>query len=284
MADDQARDARENAGRQNAEGLDAEEREVTQDRQRLRPRVVYEIVRREGEEELDRPVSSLWWSGVAAGIAISASLLVTGILHHHLPDTPYRPLIEGAGYCVGFIIVILSRMQLFTENTISVILPLLADFGRAKLTRTARLWGVVLGANMTGTFIVALLVTFIGTSHSDHVEGMLAISRHFAELTALEALIRGIPAGFFMAAIVWMLPSAESARFWVIALLTYVIAIGQFAHIVVGSGEVFLLMLAGEVGVGHGFGGLLLPALAGNLIGGTGLFSLLAYAQVRQEM
>jgi formate/nitrite transporter FocA (FNT family) len=34
----------------------------------------------------------------------------------------------------------------------------------------------------------------------------------------------------------------------------------------------------------HGVGGIILPALIGNVIGGTGLFALLAYAQVRREM
>ena len=46
----------------------------------------------------------------------------------------------------------------------------------------------------------------------------------------------------------------------------------------------FLLLLDGQVGVPHAFAGYLLPALVGNIIGGTALFSLLAYAQVREEI
>jgi formate/nitrite transporter FocA (FNT family) len=66
--------------------------------------------------------------------------------------------------------------------------------------------------------------------------------------------------------------------------MTYLIAIGGFAHVIVGSAEAFLLLLDGQVGVLRAFAGYLLPALVGNIIGGTALFSLLAYAQVREEI
>jgi hypothetical protein len=42
-----------------------------EERSSPRTPVIYEIVRRLGDEEMDRPISSLWWSGVAAGLSIS---------------------------------------------------------------------------------------------------------------------------------------------------------------------------------------------------------------------
>src|SRR5664279_278730 len=55
--------------------------------------VIYEVVRRFGDEEMQRPATSLWWSGVAAGLSMSFSLLAQTILETHLPDTPWRPLL-----------------------------------------------------------------------------------------------------------------------------------------------------------------------------------------------
>ena len=78
--------------------------------------VIYEIVRRRGEEEMARPTVSLWWSGVAAGLSISFSLLAQTILYHHLPEATWRPLVVGLGYPVGFIIVILARQQLLQKT------------------------------------------------------------------------------------------------------------------------------------------------------------------------
>ena len=39
---------------------------------------VYEIISLEGLEEMRRPLKSLWWSGIIAGLAISMSLYVMG--------------------------------------------------------------------------------------------------------------------------------------------------------------------------------------------------------------
>jgi formate-nitrite transporter family protein len=260
------------------------ENEEAEDRQRLRSPVIYEIVRREAEVELERPLRSLWWSGVAAGIALSSSLLAEGLLHYYLPDVHWRPVVESFGYCVGFLIVILARLQLFTEQTVTAVIPLLADFTRRNLLRTARLWSVVLGANLVGTAVTAAVTIFVGTMPAEYLPALLEISREFAELRPGQALIYGIPAGFFVAAIVWMLPNVEGAEFFVIIVLTWLIAIGGFAHVVVGSSEVFMLLFSGELAWTDGFFGLVLPSLAGNILGGTGLFALLAYGQVREEL
>lgn len=95
---------------------------------------------------------------------------------------------------------------------------------------------------------------------------------------------RAVTAGFLMAAMVWLIPASESAQFYVIVLMTYLIGVGGFAHIVAGSVEAFLLVVNGELGVGAMLGGFTLPVLAGNIVGGTALFALISYAQVMKEI
>ena len=264
--------------------LNDQEQRVVEDHVPLRSPMIYEVVRQDGEEELLRPLQSLWWSGLAAGVAISASLLAEGVLLHYLPEASWRPLIVHFGYCVGFLIVILGRLQLFTENTITAVLPLLANWSSSTLAQTARQWSVVLLANLAGTFVTALIALYAGVGPEAHVEAMLHVSREFAAHPASEALLYGIPAGFFVALIVWVLPNSKGSEFWVIVTLTYLISVGGFTHVVVGSAEVFLLLLAGEIPLSQALLGLLLPTLIGNIIGGTGLFAMLAYGQVREEM
>ncbi len=244
---------------------------------------VYAIVQKEGEEELSRPTLSLWWSGIAAGIGISLSVLAEGILRAELKGMPNLAVIESLGYTVGFIFVILSRLQLFTENTITAVLPVLTRPSVRVVGNAARLWGVVFVANLVGTALVAWLTLYIGTASVEHTEGMLEVSRDFNKLDAWEAGTRAIPAGFLIAAIVWMLPSAKGFEIFVIGLFTYLIAVGEFTHVIAGSAEVFLLMLEGEVDLLDGFGRLILPTFLGNVVGGTGLFALLAYGQVHDE-
>ena len=277
-------DARKQGGGKTGNGLSDEETEVVEERIRPPTTVIYEIISQEGEEEMRRPLTSLWWSGIAAGLAIGFSLVAKAILMVYLPDAPWQPLVSNFGYSVGFIMVILGRQQLFTENTVTPILPLAADFSMGKLWCVARLWFVVFAANMVGTFCFALFNAILPGTMPDVAQAMMAISHHLMEKSWLAMGISAIGAGFLMATIVWLLPSAEGAKFHVILFLSYLIGIAGFAHIVAGSTEAFLLVLTGELGAFEMLWHFTLPTLAGNIIGGTALFALVAYGQVVQEL
>jgi formate/nitrite transporter FocA (FNT family) len=262
------------------------EREVEDVEERSRPRtpVIYEVVRRMGEEEMERPSVSLWWSGVAAGLSISFSLLAQAILQTHLPDAPWRPLVTSLGYSVGFIMVVLSRQQLFTENTITVVLPVMAEPTGGNILGLCRMWGIVLVANVVGTLAAAVLCTYAPVLSPELRDAMIAISGHITNHGFFEMAFRGVSAGFLIAAMVWLIPSAESAQFHVITLMTYLIAAGGFMHIIAGSVEAFLLVLNGGLAWWAMVSGFFVPVLIGNVIGGTVLFALISHAQVMQEI
>ena len=95
---------------------------------------------------------------------------------------------------------------------------------------------------------------------------------------------RGIASGFLIAAMVWMIPSAESAKFAVVTLMTYLIAIGGFTHIVAGSLEAYMLVIAGDWAWWQMIVQFFIPVLTGNVIGGTALFAVISYAQVMEEI
>ena len=87
-----------------------------------------------------------------------------------------------------------------------------------------------------------------------------------------------------LATIAWVLPSAKGQEIWVVTLLTYLISLAGFSHVIAGSAEAWLLVTTGHAGFGFAAFGFILPALAGNILGGTGLFAVLAHAQVRSEL
>jgi formate/nitrite transporter FocA (FNT family) len=95
---------------------------------------------------------------------------------------------------------------------------------------------------------------------------------------------RAISAGFLVAATVWLIPSAETAQFWVISLFTFLIGAGGFAHIVAGSVETFMLIANGRLDALSMIVDFVIPTLLGNIVGGTALFALIAYAQVMEEL
>jgi formate/nitrite transporter FocA (FNT family) len=260
------------------------EREIVEEGVGISPRLIFETIRREGEEELERPVRALWWSGIAAGILISFSVLGKSLFRAYLPEADWTPLVENLGYSLGFLMVILGRMQLFTENTITTVVPVVLRQDMDSFVRTARLWGIVLGANVVGAFVIAAFFGLTPVLKPELLEAMIKISEHATGMEPMIGLISGIPSGILIAAIVWMMPSAPNNKIVLVVIFTWLIAAGDFTHIVAGSVEMALLLLLGELGIGQAVFGFFLPVLIGNVIGGTVVFTLLTYAQIRPEI
>jgi formate/nitrite transporter FocA (FNT family) len=274
--------AREEQGNTGQPELSEREQEEVEWRGAPRTEVVYEAIREEGESELRRSSSTLAWDGLAAGLSMGFSLVAEGLLRSHLPDAGWRPLVSKLGYSVGFLIIVLGRQQLFTENTLTAVLPLLQRPYASTLAQVLRLWGVVFAANVAG----ALLFTFVLARtelFEPHVrETFGEIGREaFAGGWAL-TLLKGVFAGWLIALMVWMLPAAETARFFVVVVMTYLVALGKFSHIVAGSAETLYVVWTGGAGLGD-YLGWMLPTLAGNIIGGTTLVAALGHAQVAGE-
>ncbi|MEO9776394.1 formate/nitrite transporter family protein [Roseibium sp.] len=254
------------------------------DKLRLRVAVVYEIIRQEGEEELARAPRNLWWSGIAAGLSIGFSVLAEALLRAHLPDTGWRHLVENLGYGVGFLIVIMARQQLFTENTLTAVLPAISTGKRTTYLRVARLWVIVFAANMVGTLIFGSALAS-GLFVTDEVHAAVAeLSRHMMEIPADQMFLRGIVAGWIVATLVWLLPSAENSKVAIIFLMAWLIAALDLTHVVAGSVEAVFSFWTGDASLIEGVAGFLLPTLLGNIVGGSALFALVAHAQVNKEI
>lgn len=279
---DSANSQGENAGPPSGGALDLNEEQQEQVRKRTAPpaAVVYEAIRREGEEELCRPTSALAWSGLAAGLSMGFSMVAEGLLRASLPDEPWTPLIARLGYSVGFLIVILGRQQLFTENTLTPILPLMKRRDSATFWQVLRLWGVVLLANLVGAFIFAWVVGNTGV-FEPHVKSQFTeLGRHALGSDFFNTLLRGVFAGWLIALMVWLLPAAQAARVSIIVIITFLVGLAGLAHIIAGSVEVLYLVTTGQESILTYFLSFMLPALLGNILGGTALVAALNHAQV----
>ncbi len=212
-------------------------------------------------------------------------MLAKAFLLAGLPkDAAWTPLVAAFGYTVGFVIVIMGRLQLFTETTVTAVLPVATQPTLANLARLARLWGLVLVANLTGSLFVGFLIAKGLILSPEHRTAVLELSRAALAHDVPTLILLGIPAGFLVASIAWILPNAQGQEIWIIILITWVVGIGDFSHVVAGSTEAFVLWCSGEIGFGQTFGGFILPALLGNIIGGTGLFAVLAHGTVRGDL
>jgi len=260
-----------------------EEQEVRK-RTGLRAAVVFESVRREGERELSRPLLSLAFSGLAAGLSMGFSLVVTGVLRGYLPVEPWRTLVENFGYTIGFVIVVLGRQQLFTENTVTAVLPLLDSPNRGHaLVSVIRLWLVVLAANVIGAALFGYVVAHASIFPAQVHVAFAQLARETVAPGFWGVLVRGVFAGWLIALMVWLLPVADTQKLWVIVLITYVVGVGGFSHVVAGSVEALYGVAAGVLPAASYLTGFLIPVFIGNTLGGILLVSLLNYGQVAQE-
>lgn len=244
---------------------------------------IHRAVREEGQEEIDRPAASLLWSGLAAGFAITASLIAEAAIAMHVGETPWRTLVVSLGYPVGFVVVILGRMQFFTESTVTAMLPLVTRPSAHTLGRTVRLWVLVLVANLVGTALATLALANLPMIDDALRDAAVTVSSAILEHGAVAIFWTAIPAGFLIAGLAWVLPNAREQSFLVIFAVTYTVGVAGLSHSVVGSAEAFTLLWAGRTDVAGSIA-LIAPAVVGNLVGGAGLFALLAHGQVQAEI
>ena len=248
------------------------------------PQIIFKNIRHLGEDELVRPLKSLAFSALAAGIFVSFSFYFRSIFYMYMKDSPYEQIVSSIGYTTGFVIVMLGRMQLFTENPITTIVPLLSEFSFTKFIKVLRLWIIVFIFNILGTAIAA---AFLSSPHAVSINvanALHEVASHIMRLPVIDNIVRGIPAGIIIAALVWASPLTQNFRFFTIFFFIYFIALGDFAHVIVGSCEMAYEVMTGDADFSDYFFRFLIPTGIGNIIGGTAIFTLLIYNQVREEL
>ena len=172
----------------------------------------------------------------------------------------------------------MARQQLFTENTLTVILPLLRKRDLRTFSNVVRLWTIVLTANLIGAFLVAWAMGKSNALEPAVQQAMREIGLASMNHSFLTLMIRGIFAGWLIALMVWLLPFAETARVGVIILITYIVGIGEFSHIIAGSVDGLYLVVT-DVKTFAQYFAYMLPILIGNIIGGSSIVAAIAHAE-----
>lgn len=263
--------------------LDPAEQEQAASHASPKALVIHEIIREEGEAELRRAPSALMWSGAAAGLSMGFSFLMQALLRVELMGTPGGAVISGFGYCIGFVIAVLGRQQLFTESTLTAVLPLLVRRNLSTLSALLRMWGIVLASNLAGTVIFAALISWPGLFPAALHDQLAEMGQEIVSGPTGPTIVKSVLAGWLIALMVWLLPGARSARLFVIILLTFAVSLGHFPHVVAGSAEAAFAVFAGKASIVGYVTGFLLPTLFGNTMGGVALAALLNHAPLAED-
>lgn len=267
----------------NAESVVSEE-EARQAEQRSRPRsvVIFETVRREGEEELERPTPSLFFSSFASGLSMVFSLVCVGVIRSGLPDAPWARLVGAFGYTIGFLIVILGRQQLFTENTLTPLLPVFNDPKRWRFRQLGRVWAVIFTGNMAGALVSSAFAAYAGAFSPEMHHAMDRVAQQTIGPAFWVLFTKAIFAGWIMALLVWLLPLSEQLSPLIVLIMTYFIAAAELSHVIAGSLDAFYGAWTGATTWGD-VGHFILPTFLGNVVGGVALVAAIASAEIATE-
>jgi formate-nitrite transporter family protein len=241
---------------------------------------IFEQVVKSAREELSRPVLALLFSGFAGGIGMGLTGLSVALVLAYLGSSPVAQLIAFCFYPIGFIVVIIGRAQLFTENTLFPIVLVLDE--RKHVLVTLRLWGTVFVSNVAGATFFGWLLMKTGAlapNFSDALAGLgtEAAAGHFTVLFA-----KAVIGGWIIALVAWMV----TASHWTIGqvvitwMLTFIVGAGHFSHCIASSAEIIAAVMSGHLTFANYFGWLL-PVTLGNIVGGIFIVSVLNYGQVR---
>jgi formate/nitrite transporter FocA (FNT family) len=248
---------------------------------RLTAAQIHENVLRPAEHEIRRSATALLLSALAAGLVIGFSCLGGAFAAHVAPE-PYEHAAAAAAYPLGFIFVIMARSELFTENTLVPVVPLLERRDLDTLRLVARIWFLLLAGNLVGTLLFALTLAGTEVLRPEYAAELLQISRQATEGGFLQTAYAAVFAGWLMALLAWLLASTTStlAQIVLIWLCTAPISALHFRHSIVGSTEAFYRAALGDAGWGAMLGDFVVPAVLGNAVGGVLLVALLNYGQV----
>ncbi|MFB6230450.1 MAG: formate/nitrite transporter family protein [Salinibacter sp.] len=234
------------------------------------------------EEEFSRSTRLLFLSGLAAGLSISLSFLGMAVLSALWPGGPSH-LAGSLLYPLGFLLVVMGRYQLFTENTLTPVTLVLTRI--ASIPRLLHIWGVVLAANVLGAALCAYVLATTGVFTPEMAEVAHGIGDHFLEMSWADLFWKGVFAGWLVASMVWLNYAARSmtARILITFALIYPVAAAELAHCIVGSTEVLYVVFRGDASLWTFFVDFLSPTVLGNTVGGVLLVAILNFAQTRDR-
>jgi formate/nitrite transporter FocA (FNT family) len=251
---------------------------------RLSALEIHENIRAPAVEELERPASSLFFSSLAAGMLIGFTFLAMAFVSHYSPDALRHPL-SSLVYPVGFMFVIMGRNELFTENTLEPVIPLLHKRDARTLRQLLRMWGILIVGNLLGALIFALIIGRTTLIDPALQSSMQEVARQSTEGGFGDVLYKAIFGGWLIALLTWLLASTVDsiAQLFLIWVTTVPIAAFHFRHSIAGGVESLFRAVTGTASWGDMLGNFLVPALIGNAIGGVVLVALFNYAQVAEE-
>lgn len=239
----------------------------------------------QAQEDIERPTGGLFLSSISAGLDLGFGPLLMAVIatqaSGELSSAP-KELLLAAAYTVGFVFVVMGRSALFTEQTTSAVLPVLAR--RASFGQLLRLWGIVLIGNVSGGAAIAAIIAQLGPNMGIiEMKALAEIAAKLLEHPWWVMLLSAVAAGWLMGLLAWLVVAGRDTVSQIVAIVltTFVIGLASFHHSIAGTIEVLMAVFAGAGPTPGDYGVFILWAALGNALGGAIFVALLKFGHVR---
>jgi formate/nitrite transporter FocA (FNT family) len=241
---------------------------------------VFQRIIAAADEEATTGLRELYFSGLAAGFAITVTFLLYASL---TASTDGAPIVSAALYPLGFVFIIMGGYQLYTENTLPPVVLVLERL--MSVPRLFVIWGVVVLGNFTGGGLGALVLARTGVLSSSSAVAATDLATKGLETAPTDLFFKAAFAGLIVAGVVWVVYAVTDslARIVIVYLAFLSIPSADLFHVVVSFTEVMYLVFLGEPVLVSGLVGFVLPVLLGNTIGGVLLVTVVNYFQTAEE-
>lgn len=232
------------------------------------------------DEEVTSGRRELFFSGLAAGFAITITFLLYASV---TAATAGDPILSQLLYPLGFIYIILGGYQLYTENTLPPVALVLERL--VSIPKLLTKWLTVLAGNFTGGALGAFALASTGVFSPTTTDAATMLAQTGVRTPWMALFFKAVFAGLIVAGVVWVDYASRdtTARLIVIYLAFFAIPLGDLYHVVVSFTEVVYLVLLGDLALATGLVEFVLPVLLGNTVGGVVLVTAVNYFQTTED-
>lgn len=240
---------------------------------------IFQRVAASADEEFGLSTRLLFLGGLAAGLSIGLSFLARATVTAQTDSA----LVGNLLYPIGFLLIVIGRYALFTENTLTPVTLVLTRI--ASIPALLQNWGVVLLANIIGAILLAAVLAFTPIMADEALAEAIAIGEHALEASWDALFFKGVVAGWLVASMVWLVHAARDtmSRLFIVFFIMYMVPTADLYHCIIGMCEAMFMVFKGLTDIPSAIFGFFLPVLVGNTVGGVFLVAILNYAQTRNN-
>jgi formate/nitrite transporter FocA (FNT family) len=251
-------------------------------RDRFSANEIFQRIVASAEEEFETRNRELVFSGVAAGFAITLTVLAYAAVGASVGGE--GALLAPLLYPLGFVFIVVGHYQLYTENTLPPVTLVLTRL--ASVTSLLRVWSLVIVGNLVGVTVGAYVLANTGVLLPEAATVATTFGQHAIDLPWWTLFYKAVFAGWLVAGLVWLDHASRdtAARILIVYVIMFTVPSADLFHVITSMCDALYLYFTGGAGLLTVAWEMVVPVLLGNTVGGVVPVAVLNFAQTEEHL